>query len=563
MDHIQATLPVCAVEKPAPVAAPKRRRLALHWLAAILVVTAMAGIGIVHRPMTDPKVFMAAARQADFHGPFPWNVYAAWELKPLGHRILWRALYRSATSIAPYENKRLFEPVFRLLYSLLAGGILLLTVRLARDRLTNCGISQPTAFAFLGLAFFGMNNWHLMQAEHSALLLAMPATALALRAETGARFAAGVLLALAVTLKAITGLIAVQVVLLLLALRPNARPSLAPSLAGAAAGMCAIILLALLVFPQELRDLRNAAIWQGSSGGSWVMDAYGKLSGFLTSTSNGLAVVKLGIAALCVLLLFRIPIGHRAGLCLAACWAIGLAGALIQRMDLAYHFLLLWIPAAVSLALYAHWATSTGPATASRRSALLFGGIAIMLSIGAQPFNWFLPLVPAAWTAWNTVCSSRAGSLSAACTLLAASALAGYQVGRVPESLFSASPKHDVPPMWVQDHQLDRESSLLYLENGPAAYALGVHSWSRYFFPLPVQRAVQSADLGSTPVYRETLSHMREYDGRYILHRYRWFPLERVPELNRMVRDMYHVVEHDTAIGLKLYERRSRKQVQH
>jgi hypothetical protein len=36
-----------------------------------------------------------------------------------------------------------------------------------------------------------------------------------------------------------------------------------------------------------------------------------------------------------------------------------------------------------------------------------------------------------------------------------------------------------------------------------------------------------------------------------------------VPELNRMVRDMYHVVEHDTAIGLKLYERRSRKQVQH
>ncbi len=524
------------------------------WTAACLAVAALSLFWTVQRPSGDVAAFIAAGRQADYYGAFPGNVYEAWELKPLGHRILWRLLYRASTLIAPYEDKVLFEPTIRLLYSLLSILVILVSIRLARAPLRHVGISPPAAFAFLGLAFFGMNNWALMQAEHSALLLAIPAAALSLRPEIGARFAAGVLLSLLVTLKGVTIVLAPQVLLLAAALPRERRPSLLPTVAGLAAGLVVVAIAAVYVFPREIQDLRNAAAWQGADQLRMEIIAP-RLWAFLTSTANGIAVTKLGMAAALALLLFRSRIGRRSAALIGASWIMGLAGLLSQRHLFGYQFLLLWLPAAACAGvLLVRW-NAAPDASRLRREGVAFGLLLLALSVGARPFWWLIPFVPLGWLTWVSARPRHAAAFPAFCALLVATALAGWSVPNVPEQIRRPLPVRELFAEWNHQFQLHQEPEILYLDAGYAAYAIGARSWCRYFFPLPIQRATHRKLLLKLPVTQETLARILQYEGRYIVHHFRWLPLPKVPELDAMIRERYRLVARDEECGFALYAR--------
>lgn len=524
------------------------------WIAACLAVAALSLFWAVQRPSGDVAAFIAAARQADYFGAFPGNVYEAWELKPLGHRILWRVLYCASALIAPYEDKALYEPTIRLLYSLLAILVILVSIHVARAPLRHAGISPPAAFAFLGLAFFGMNNWALMQAEHSALLLAIPAAALTLRPEVWARFAAGVLLALLVTLKGVTIVLAPQALLLAAALPRERRPSLLPTIAGLAAGLVLIAMAAVYVFPRELQDLRNAAIWQGADQIRMEIIAP-RLWAFLASTANGIAVIKLGIAAAVILLLFRSRIGLRSAAPIGAAWLLGLAGLLSQRHLFGYQFLLLWLPAAACAGILLLRWNAAPDASRLRKECLAFGLLLLALSVGARPFWWLIPFVPLGWLVWISARPRLAVALPAFCALLAATALAGWEVPNVPEQVRKQRPVRELFAEWNHRYQLHKESVVLYLDAGYAAYAVGARSWCRYFFALPIQRTTHRKLLLKLPVTQETLARILQYEGRYIVHHFRWLPLPKVPELDAMIRERYRLIARDEECGFALYVR--------
>ena len=529
----------------------------MAWIAAFLAVAGLACFWATQRPSGDVAAFIAAARQADYHGAFPGNVYEAWELKPLGHRILWRALYRGAALIAPFEDKDLFEPAIRLLYSLLAIVVILASVWLARDRLREAGISPQAAFAFLGTAYFGMITWALMQAEHSALLLALPAAALALRPGRAARLGAGVLLSLLVSLKGVTLVLAPQVLLLAAALPRERRPSFRPVLAGLAAGLAVIAMAAVLVFPQELRDLRHAAFWQGADQINLGLVGP-RLWAFVTSTANGIAAIKLGIAAALTLLVLRSRMGRRASALMAVSWIVGLAGLLSQRHLFGYQFLLFWMPAVATVGLFLRRWSAISDMPRLRREAVLFGALLLALSVGARPFWWPIALIPMGWLIWACARPRQAIAVPAFCALMAATALAGWKVPNVPDKIRKPKPVRELFAEWNHRYQLRTEPMLLYLDAGYAAYAIGARSWCRYFFPLPIQRPTQRPALLKLPVTQETLARIQDYEGRYIVHSFHWLPRKKVPALDAMIKKRYRTLDRNEECGYTLYVRRQK-----
>ena len=76
------------------------------WSAPVFLPTVLAVITLgvfvawFEAPLSnDSRIFFAAARQADFKGDFPLNVYRTWELKPLGHRVIIYGIYKMRFTI--------------------------------------------------------------------------------------------------------------------------------------------------------------------------------------------------------------------------------------------------------------------------------------------------------------------------------------------------------------------------------------------------------------------------------------------------------------------------------
>ena len=212
----------------------------------------------------DKANFFAAARQADYHGSFPFNVYESWEVKPLGHRVVIYGIYKAAKRVSDYSNKPGFEKATKVVY---AAAVLLITAVVlfgTRRWLKDNNIPILWVFFAVALVFLSV-SWRItLQAEELSLLFILIALPLAMAKSKALNLLSGLPLAALFTLKGVTILLALYVPIILYALGPEYRQQLRWCVVGLVAWSILTMAVLASIFPQELRDLRNATLIQDS-----------------------------------------------------------------------------------------------------------------------------------------------------------------------------------------------------------------------------------------------------------------------------------------------------------
>jgi hypothetical protein len=78
--------------------------------------------------------------------------------------------------------------------------------------------------------------------------------------------------------------------------------------------------------------------------------------------------------------------------------------------------------------------------------------------------------------------------------------------------------------IWINDqYHLNDQSSVLYIDQGSAAYYLRAPSYCRYIAPLSIELSDRQHDLSGTKVYQDELSCIMRYNGTYVVMNRGWF----------------------------------------
>lgn len=80
-----------------------------------------------------------------------------------------------------------------------------------------------------------------------------------------------------------------------------------------------------------------------------------------------------------------------------------------------------------------------------------------------------------------------------------------------------------------------KDEEILFLTEGGINYFLPNPSYSKYFYPLPLQRVALNPQLKETEVYQQTLNDFLNYQGEYIVWQPDWFNLNLHPKFKDFV----------------------------
>lgn len=98
---------------------------------------------------------------------------------------------------------------------------------------------------------------------------------------------------------------------------------------------------------------------------------------------------------------------------------------------------------------------------------------------------------------------------------------------------------------------------VLFLTEGGINYFLPNPSYSRYFYPLPLQRIALNPGLKETEVYQKTLQSFLNYKGEYIVWQPDWFNLEFHPKLQNFINtEFVEVYNYNNYQKMKLLQRK-------
>ena len=67
-------------------------------------------------------------------------------------------------------------------------------------------------------------------------------------------------------------------------------------------------------------------------------------------------------------------------------------------------------------------------------------------------------------------------------------------------------------------------------------------SYSRYFYPLPLQRCLYNDKAKLSTIYLSTLNEFLDYNGEYIILQYNWFDINLINELRFHIENNYLIV---------------------
>src|SRR5271157_1647430 len=148
----------------------------------ILPFTAMSFV--LCRLTNDTRIFIAAEAIADtyYHLPYGWD--AAYEVKPIGNRILNWVLYKEANAVVSFADNNYFW--FGVMVKLTA-----LVILIACCWYISTKIIFPYGFPFLFIAFACQANFGIMMAEWFAVLFSLVAVALCMEESKPHTFLAG------------------------------------------------------------------------------------------------------------------------------------------------------------------------------------------------------------------------------------------------------------------------------------------------------------------------------------------------------------------------------------
>lgn len=479
----------------------------------LLFILLIAAIGnFVWTPLGgDQQVNVAFAQQADMIGTFPGNIIDAWTVRGPGYKLLIYLFYVGARFLVGYEAKPIFELIFKSEFALFYVLISFLAAWFPRHRLTADGFDPYSAGTFTSLTFLSLSHWVAIQAEDVAALIAILAIGIGISERRFSATTSGVLLAITVTMKGITGVLAPLGLLIIVLYDGTFRRKHAMILG---AGVVTGLLLALgfvLLAPRAIIDLMNATIYQSTFDKSFVSRILLSINIYrYLHLPFVLPAGLLGIIILSREFIHKQYVNVGSLILLAA---IPLLSVVIQGKGFAYHYSLL-IPTAVGLVI---WYSND--------------------RIGNLPYE--------VGSVVFVICIALAILTTTPLSIYADSSPLVYE--RI------SNEKADLYQGLENEHGISESDTILYLSGGAATYHMEAGSWLRQFYPLALQRpsARETAIFNST--YRKALA----FDGEYILIEEHFFNVKSLPKLERKIHQEYCLIDVETAgkYKVELYQR--------
>jgi hypothetical protein len=472
--------------------------VAATFFSVLFVVSPLGG---------DTKVTLGAASQARYHGGWPGGTLEAWDLRGFGNKTLMYWLDRIATGLGTEPGSIGYEMAIKGCGLLGVLGIAALTASVVRLSFVTTRLHRVAVFLTLVLSYTTLSaSMTQMQAEATAAMLAVFGGALVTRDERWAFPLAGAVTASTVLFKGVTVLTGVAGLLAAMVYIKDRRLERVVRVGMWFIGSFAIIVLLFFLFArQEITDLMDATLFQSSFTRLSVSARAGLVRDTFLRDGGHVPIALVGMAAFVVgAILPRsgsryFGSEHRRVVGLVAVWlaASGFVASvllMIQALGYPYH-LSGFIPFGVAAVGFACQSFATTPL----RSRTMAASIASILGI-------VIMVVPAAGleSPWAT----RSTGISV--LFDSAEADRGFQSEFLDEA--------DVC-----------EGTVLFLDDGRAAYFLRRESELRYVYPLPLQRRNEA--LVDSDLRREVLAQAEEYSGMCIALYEGWISAERQPWL--------------------------------
>ena len=474
----------------------RSRMLILGGLAAFFLY---AWISFIFTPMAgDIKVFLANARQAGYlSGDLLVGAFQSWELKSVLSRLLMSFLYRFALVFAPYGTYA-FGCAVKGLYSVLLIFFVFLAARLVFPKSRGRILWATMAVSALFMACSIENH---LQVEMTASVLILLSFALYRNAIATEKLTvwkllgSGMLIGLVFWLKSILLLLSVSVVaaVCIFLLEKDMKLSFRRMMivvAGSLISLAFVAGLVALINPSEFREILNAAEYQESFFTPRIMWKK-SLNDFLKGYSEKpffTPAILLGFVCL-MLNLVRTVRARKVNIFFhLVLWLMPTLFVVVSDRYFAYHFFVYLFPAVIEIGdLLLH---------RSRVRDAVFGAAAVLAA------------------AWYAVFFS-------------------LPAANMQASVRQEQQVHQETEAFLDSVGFDRSETVLYLDDGSGAYALGNPSYLKHFFPLPLQRMLEDT---KNPIRQETLEKVIAYTGKYISLQPFWFySANQYPEIREKI----------------------------
>lgn len=238
--------------------------LSLRRIGVLTLLVSLAFVVLLAVPLFgDPRTIYAGAFISGQSGSFPENISYPFYMRGFGYKCLYYGLYRAADLVVDSRSTFAFELVTRLIYY---SGFMALAAWffwLLRERLARLGVHWLEAMFLFLVAIVATSHHIHQQPEELAVLLTVGLTAFSLSDNKLLSGLSGLFIPLLIFCKILTVWPAVFPLFLVLATRQPRRIFWVG--ASWAAFFAATILFYVAVIPQEIVDLRNAALCQSST----------------------------------------------------------------------------------------------------------------------------------------------------------------------------------------------------------------------------------------------------------------------------------------------------------
>ena len=470
-----------------------------------IAIPILVGASFVVTPLTnDSRIFLGAASVADNYYQLPYGWDAAYEVKPVGNRILNWVFYKVANTFVPMIHN--YYVPFGWFVKFTALVILVVCCLYIASR-----IKFPYAFPVLFCAFACQANFGIMMSEWFAALFSLVAVAMCFEKNKNWMILAGMIMLGVGLLKSITVLMVIPSVCALYLL--GGTLDWKKAVGGYVAAGIAFLVLCFTVWPYSIGDMLMSRLvahvgmydlltmaryfWTTQSNVIWgipyVMGQYVPVLvvGFVAGVwCLGKYIVKKD---------YRLPL-------FIGMWIIPIIIVFAQSEFIIYHYIVCMVPAIVSLVLFLR---------ENKRKYQFLTAAAICVLAGYLALNSYGGLFTLyEYTFWQQ--------------------------------------KEANADLINSQFDLINQSSILYLDPGDAVYYFHANSSCHYITPMPVERNnYEKWNISYLPQFKETKDCILRYQGKYIIadvargdgKGYYGLGILNEPQIMNMIRSNYTLVE--------------------
>jgi hypothetical protein len=411
----------------------------------------------------DSRIFIGSAAIADNFYSLPYGWDAAYEVKPVGNRILNWILYKVANAFVPFVDNH--YTAFGIAVKITALVILVICCWYISTK-----IVFPYAFPFLFIAFACQANFGIMMSEWFAVLFSLVAVSMCMEENKTLTFFAGVLMVCVGLLKSITSLMLIPMICAVWLL--NKKLNIPVLIAGCITASVAFLIMCLTVWPYSIGDMlmsrliAHVGMYDFTTVLQWFWFTQDRGT-FPQTMAYYIPVLLVGIIAALFVCIKNGTDYKKMGI-FATMWLLPICIVLAQSEFIVYHYLVMLFPAVISVVMLRDIGIK-------RQTMFIVGSMVTILVLYIAINSCFGSFTTYEYSFWE-------------------------------------SKEHNADAI-----NLTNQSALLYLDPGDAPFYFHSNSSCHYITPMPVERNSKEWDLTYLPQYKDTFNCIMSYQGEYII----------------------------------------------